>query len=226
MHTTRPAIRIRHGLHPDGEKTPSRLRPRSQICPLLAGLNRMGCRGPHCQWWVPYEDAETGDCAMVLVALGNGSALSDGLVSLLKEKQRATTDWNQQLRQVEAAPPRAAVPPSVVVRAAKPAPTDGDEPPGKGEAAAEPPESPRSAPPPADPPGEAPPEQPVVVRPVNPKLAGTVRGMSREQVQELWGEPEEVRDGDCDQCYVYRLPEGGRAYLVFEGDALVRVARW
>jgi len=40
-----------------------------RIRPLLAGLNRVGCRGGHCQWWVTHDHlAPEGDCALVVLA--------------------------------------------------------------------------------------------------------------------------------------------------------------
>ena len=45
------------------------------ICPLLAGLNRMGCRGDKCRWWIADEEvAEHGECALALLALAAAKA--------------------------------------------------------------------------------------------------------------------------------------------------------
>ncbi len=49
-----------------------------RICPLLAGLNRMGCRGDHCQWWMAHKRlAPDGDCALVVLAGAMAYAITD-----------------------------------------------------------------------------------------------------------------------------------------------------
>ena len=70
---------------------------RDQICPLLAGLNRMGCRGLHCQWWVPSEDQKTGDCAMVYLAIGSGVAGGRSVAEVLAAKQSIAEAWHGEV---------------------------------------------------------------------------------------------------------------------------------
>jgi hypothetical protein len=58
------------------------------------------------------------------------------------------------------------------------------------------------------------------------KVLQTRRGMSRPEVEALWGEPHQIREENGQPCYVYALPEGGRVYVMFRNDIVIRVARW
>ena len=82
-----------------GGRTDSKYRidTRDQICPLLAGLKRMGCRGLHCQWWIPSEDIDAGECAMVHVALALRLAPDQSALEALKTKQRLADEWHGTL---------------------------------------------------------------------------------------------------------------------------------
>jgi hypothetical protein len=222
--TSTGRIRIRQTTRPDAERTPP-VHPRTQICPLLAGLNRMGCRGPHCQWWIPYDDAEAGDCAMVFLALGSRSAADESLVGALRGKRTITAEWHETLgctelsiRKTEAAGSAdagesPATPP--VREPLQAAPPNGPAP-SKEPAKPETPKEPVT-----QEPGEEPDEEGSAA-----KFARTQKGMSRQQVEALWGKAHQIRNDPAGVCYVYRLPEGGRLYLIFEEGVLTRVAKW
>ncbi len=76
-----------------------RVQELEEICPLLADLNRMGCRGSECRWWVQDEEAAPlGECALALLALS--AAKTSGVrvnrptnLKSDKPKVRAKTSW-------------------------------------------------------------------------------------------------------------------------------------
>lgn len=76
-----------------------RVQELEEICPLLADLNRMGCRGNECRWWVQDEEAVPhGECALALLALS--AAKTSGVRSTRavnfksdKPKAKAKTSW-------------------------------------------------------------------------------------------------------------------------------------
>lgn len=76
-----------------------RVQELEQMCPLLADLNRMGCRGSECRWWVQDEEAAPeGECALALLALS--AAKTSGVRSTRpvtiktdKPKGGAKTSW-------------------------------------------------------------------------------------------------------------------------------------
>jgi hypothetical protein len=225
--TSTGRTRVRQSTRPDAERMPP-IRPRTQVCPLLAGLNRMGCRGPHCQWWVPYDDAESGDCAMVFLALGNRSAPDESLVGALREKRRITAEWHETLGCTGPSVRRTEAIGSA--RSGEPAAGEPSDEPLQAERPVEPARPAPSAEPAKSEPSEEPMGQESDEQAAGEgsaaKFALTHKGMSRPEVEALWGKAHQVRNDPAGACYVYRLPEGGRVYLIFEEDVLTRVAKW
>ena len=80
-------MRIKHGerdvkVDPGGlkERPKGQAEPKTEICPMLVGLNRMGCRWEHCQWWVVDEElAPEGICAIVALARGALAGVPPGM---------------------------------------------------------------------------------------------------------------------------------------------------
>ena len=76
-----------------------RVQELEQMCPLLADLNRMGCRGSECRWWVQDEEAAPeGECALALLALSAAKASgvkSSRPVTIKTDKPKggAKTSW-------------------------------------------------------------------------------------------------------------------------------------
>jgi hypothetical protein len=76
-----------------------RVQELEEICPLLADLNRMGCRAGECRWWVQDEEAAPeGECALALLALS--AAKTSGVRSTRpaniktdKARAKARTSW-------------------------------------------------------------------------------------------------------------------------------------
>ncbi len=214
MGNGRGRVFVQHRVHADPERTPP-VRPRQQICPLLAGLNRMGCRGPHCQWWIPCDqDVEQGDCAIVYVALGSLPTLTDEAAMAVRRKQQSIADWHDNLGRMR-------VPMSESLADSSPEWQDdaaaSADPASPGELADAPPTGSEAGPGGLREPrrGEG-----------SARVLKTRRGMSRQEVEALWGDPDQVREENGQPCYVYVLPEGGRVYVMFRNDAVLRVSRW
>lgn len=87
-----------------------RVQELEEICPLLTDLNRMGCRGDECRWWVQDEEAAPqGECALVLLALS--AAKTSGVTSARavniksdKPKVKAKTSWQAIKNTVQQVP--------------------------------------------------------------------------------------------------------------------------
>jgi hypothetical protein len=87
-----------------------RVQELEEICPLIVSLNRIGCRGDECRWWI--EDAEAapqGECALVLLALS--AAKTSGVKSTRpvnmkvdKPRQKAKTSWQAIKNTVQQVP--------------------------------------------------------------------------------------------------------------------------
>lgn len=87
-----------------------RIQELEEVCPLLADLNRMGCRGSECRWWVQDEEAAPqGECALALLALA--AAKTSGVKSTRavtiksdKPKGKAKTSWQAIKNTVQQVP--------------------------------------------------------------------------------------------------------------------------
>ena len=213
---------VQHTMRESVDRTPP-IRPRQQICPLLAGLNRMGCRGPHCQWWVPAEeDVEQGDCAMVVLALASQPRLTEELVGALSEKRRGTAAWHGRMGRMSVSPSELAtdgVPEPTTLDPAPPPPTPDPEEWAPQSEASDPAQLEASE-------AGAGELEPASGSESSFRILKTRRGMSRAEVEALWGAPQEVRSENEQPCYIYALSGGGRVYVMFRNDAVTRVARW